>query len=118
MIISDLLKGLQTPPRELSCAVTILQSILLRDDTVQSVKHTTKTKSTTRLEPITANTNTRLSISTIIHKRFDDGIFHEGSIILYDSVNNFYMVKFKDGNREEYMYDGVQKCTLDQMNSN
>ena len=61
--------------------------------------------------PVVSNTTIRSScsqptnifpISIIVKKDM-----HEGEITLYDPVNNYYKVKFKDGDREEYTYDEI-----------
>ena len=48
-----------------------------------------------------SNTNL-FPIGTIVKKDM-----HEGEITSYDPVNNYYKVKFKDGDREEYAYDEI-----------
>ena len=132
MIIADLLKVLQSTPTtspvfncqcDLSEALETLQTILIRDDTTQSVPITSnpigKPTLAPKIKPVDpsysknivwlsrSNPTNLYPIGTIICKKFNDGIFYEGAITSYNSLNNFYKVKFKNGNREEYTYDEV-----------
>ena len=121
MIMADLLAVLQAPPktspvfnhqRELATAVSTLQKILVREgNSEQTPAPITKPRSQPRPSPIVNNTTTRSSrsqptnlfpIGTIVKK----GI-HEGEITSYDPVNNYYKVKFEDGDREEYTYGEI-----------
>ena len=102
MIISDLLKVLQSPQktssvfnsqRELSSAIKTIQTILFRGNIAQqvasSIEKINPIVETVEPDPVTTNTNTRFSqsepthlfpIGTIIRKILDDGIFYEGAI--------------------------------------
>ena len=47
-------------------------------------------------------------MGTIIRKQFNNRIFHEGAIVLYEPINHYHRVKCKNGDREEYMYEEKQ----------
>ena len=55
-------------------------------------------------------------IGTIIQKKFNGGIFYEGAITSYYSINNLCKVKFMNGDREECTYEEVwNHCKTTQM---
>ena len=47
--------------------------------------------------------------STIVRKRFNDGKFYEGEITKYNPINDYYTVRFQDGDIEEYDCDEMKR---------
>ena len=54
-------------------------------------------------------TDTLEPMGTIVRKRFNDGKFYEGEVTKYDPINNYYTVRFQDGDVEEYDHDEMKR---------
>ena len=54
-------------------------------------------------------TDTMEPMGTIVQKRFNDGKFYKGEVTKYDPINNYYMVRFQDGDVEEYDHDEMKR---------
>ena len=46
--------------------------------------------------------STVFPIGTIMQKRFVNGKFHEGKVTSFDIVNQYYQIKYRDSNSEEF----------------
>jgi hypothetical protein len=41
-------------------------------------------------------------IGTKVRKKFNDGKYYEGEVIRYDPINQYYKIKYRDGDQEDY----------------
>ena len=48
-------------------------------------------------------------LGIIVHRKFDDDIYSEREVTHYDPINNFYTIKYQDGEGDEYDHNEIKK---------
>ena len=73
------------------------------------VKHIILTEPTTKRTTRSAPTSL-FPLGTIIRRRCEnDNLFYEGEVTAYDSINNLYEIKYKEGEIDDFTYEEVKK---------
>ena len=82
-------------------------------------KPSTPTIRHTSIPPQPTNNNIRSTqssptilypLGTVIrHKYKDDNIFLEGKVTAYDTTNNLYHIKYREGDTDDFNYDELKK---------
>ena len=67
------------------------------------------TKRTTRSAPTSL-----FPLGTIIrHRCENDNLFYEGEVTAYDSINNLYEIKYKEGEIDDFTHEELRKIQED-----
>ena len=127
MIFMDLVDALMAPEpyvpsiqygTELHDAIRCLQTLLCRDaQGKQIIAHPDVPLPPTRVFPKRDKGPTTLlqtyqpeTVGTIVRKKFDeDGKYYEGEVSKYDAINKFYLIKYFDGDEEDFDHQEMKK---------
>jgi hypothetical protein len=129
LVLQDLHEVLSQPPSsfpfiqqgtELSTALNSIQKILCfqTDETATTTVPDAATAPPPRVVPLDVSqqritrsqteTDRVYTNGTIVRRKFSTG-YHEGEIILYDSKEKYYKIKYQDGDTEEMTYMEVKQ---------